>query len=291
MRYVVIGGAGFIGSHLCEELAKEHEVFSIDDYSAGYEENLNHLTVTQIKWDVTLFPGLRHIIKSIGNVDGIFNQAASKKNICLARPERDLQVNIAGAFNVATIAKELGIKLVHASTGSVYGEAIGLQDEDHPTNPVSYYGISKLAGEKYAKFIADAVILRYFHVFGTRQESKDDRGGVLAIWLRRLQEGKPIILFGDESQERSFTYVKDVVKANILSMEQGDGIYNVASGYEYKLSDMIDVLKTIYEVEVEQKDWIEGDVKKFYVDNSRISQLMDIHWTTLQEGVSDMMVW
>ena len=288
MRYVVIGGAGFIGSHLCEQLSEDHEVFSIDDYSAGYEENLNHLNVTQIKWDITEYPGLRYALKGIGRIDGIFNQAASKKNVCLARPERDLQVNIAGAFNVAKIAKELDVKLVHASTGSVYGEAVGLQDEDHPTNPVSYYGISKLAGEKYAKFIADAVILRYFHVFGTRQESKDDRGGVLAIWLRRLQEGKPIILFGDGSQERSFTYVKDVVRANILAMEKGNGIYNVASGYEYKLSDMIDILKTMYNVEIAQMDWMEGDVKKFYVDNSRLERLGIKDWKTLSEGMYDM---
>lgn len=75
------------------------------------------------------------------------------------------------------------------------------------------------------------------------------------------------------------------------AMERGDGIYNVASGYEYKLSDMIDVLKTIYDVEVERRDWMNRDVKKFYVDNSRISQLMNIHWTTLKDGIREMMIW
>ena len=83
MKYVVIGGAGFIGSHLCEELSKQHEVISIDDYSAGYENNLKDFNVEQIKWDITHKLGLEAILKRIGNVDGIINQAASKKNVCL----------------------------------------------------------------------------------------------------------------------------------------------------------------------------------------------------------------
>ena len=145
MRYVVTGGAGFIGSHLCEELSKQgHDVYSVDDYSAGYEKNLEGLNVKQINWDITFTKhGFFNMLKDIGGVDGIFNQAASKKNVCLRSPERDMLVNVKGAFNVAWAAKELDIKLVHASTGSVYGEAIGIQDELHPTNPVSYYGITK----------------------------------------------------------------------------------------------------------------------------------------------------
>lgn len=290
MKYVVTGGAGFIGSHICEELSKQgHNVYSIDDYSAGYEKNLNDFDVEQISWDVTEYSGLLSIIKSLGTVDGIFHEAASKKNICLARPERDLQVNIKGAFNVATIAKELDIKLVHASTGSVYGEAMGKQDEKHPTNPVSYYGISKLAGEKYAQYIANAVILRYFHVYGARQESADDRGGVLSIWMRRIEQGLPVILYGDGTQERSFTYVKDLVMANILAMEKGTGIYNAASGYCYTLNDMLIALKNVYgDFEVIQKDWQVGDIKKFYVDNTRIKDLGLTDWTHLVDGLKAM---
>jgi UDP-glucose 4-epimerase len=286
MKYIVIGGAGFIGSHLCEELENQgHQVWSVDDYSGGYEENLNHLNTEQVRWDITdVRAGLSNLFKRI-QPDGVFNQAASKKTVCLANPARDLEVNIKGAFNVALTCKEQNIRLVHASTGSVYGEAKGMQDESHPTNPVSYYGISKLAGEKYASFICDAVVLRYFHVYGTRQESKDDKGGVLAIWRRRLEEGKPIILYGDGTQERSFTHVKDVAMANIVAMEKGQGVYNVASGYTYTLNDMINILRTRYDVVIAQQDWQEGDVKKFYVDNTRISNLMKKEWVRLQEGM------
>lgn len=294
MRYIVIGGAGFIGSHLCEELSKEHEVISIDDYSAGYASNLDNLNVQQVKWDIVDGVGLLYILKKLGKIDGIFNQAASKKNVCLNNPARDLDVNIKGAFNVANCAKELKCKLVHASTGSVYGEAIGLQDENHPTNPVSYYGISKLAGEKYARFIANATILRYFHVYGSRQESKDDRGGVLSIWMRRISEGKPIILYGDGTQERSFTYVKDVVKANIAAIERGNGIYNVASGYVYQLIDMIEELRKIYpNIDVTKRAWQIGDVKKFHVDNTNINILMKrnyFEWVRLSDGIKNMLI-
>ena len=286
MRYVVIGGAGFIGSHLCEELVKQgHEVYSIDDYSAGYEKNLNPFKVEQIRWDITdVRQGLEFILNKI-KPDGVFNQAASKKNVCLNNPARDLKVNIEGAFNVATACKNLNIRLVHASTGSVYGEAIGLQNESHPTNPTSYYGISKLAGEKYARHICNATILRYFHVYGTRQESKEDRGGVLAIWIKRLMENKPITLYGDGTQERSFTYVKDVVRANILAMDKGNGMYNIASGYNYTLNDMIKILSGIFDVSVEQTDWQVGDVKKFNVDNARINQLGMCDWVELGRGI------
>jgi len=287
--FVVTGGAGFIGSHLCEELANlGNKVYSIDDYSAGYKRNLKGLDVIPLEGDVTM-EYTKDLIKSL-NPDGLFHQAASKKNICLNNPKRDLEVNVVGAFNMASICRDLDIPMVHASTGSVYGEAVRCQDEEHPTNPVSYYGISKLAGEKYSRFIANAKILRYFHVIGDRQESSDDRGGVLAIWMRRLEQGLPIIVYGDGTQERSFTYVKDVVKANILAMEKGDGIYNVASGHLYTLNDMVEGLRKFYpNMQVEYQDWLPGDVKKFDVDNTRICNLGMKNWETLDEILECMM--
>jgi len=290
MKYIVTGGAGFIGSHLCEELAKKHEVHSLDDYSSGYASNLEGIKVTQHHCDVSDMEDLQDTFKLIGKVDGVFHQAASKKNICLKNPMRDLEVNGKGAYNVASICSQLGIRMVHASTGSVYGEAVGIQNELHPTNPTSFYGISKLAGEKYARMVGNAVVLRYFHVYGTRQESDAERGGVLAIWLKQIKEGKPITLYGDGTQERSFTYVKDLVKANILAMEKGEGIYNAASGYNYTLNGMIEILQGIFgEFQVIQKDWLVGDIKKFHVDNSRIKSIGMKKWYTLTEGIKRML--
>jgi len=289
MRVLVTGGAGFIGSHICEGLSEMgYDVYSLDDYSAGYKSNLAELDIYEIDCDVTDFSSLKTMVKYVGKIDAIFHQAASKKNVCDKDPRRDCIVNAVGAYNVAVIAKEIGAKLIHASTGSVYGEAVRTQDEDHPLNPVSYYGISKLAGEKYANLISDAVVLRYFHVYGERQESDPSRGGVVAIWIDKILKRLPITIYGDGSQERSFTYVKDVVAANIAAMNAKGGFYNCASGYRYTISDLVKEFSKNFNfpIDVRYEDWMPGDVKKFYVDNSLISNEMGIFdWTKLEDGL------
>lgn len=283
MYSIVTGGAGFIGSHICEELNKQgHEVCSLDDYSAGYEYNVPS-GVCQIIADISKYNDLENVIKLRGVPETIYHQAASKKNICLINPVRDIEVNTIGAYNVAILCKKYDIRMVHASTGSVYGEAVQKQNEQHPINPRSYYGISKFAGERYASLIANATILRYFHVYGSRQESNPDRGGVIAIWIDRIKQGLPIVVYGDGNQERSFTYVKDVVKANLLNLESG--VYNCASGFKYTLHDLINELKSHFgEFEVIYKDWLIGDVKYFDVDNSKIG----MKWVNLHDGLNHL---
>ena len=137
-------------------------------------------------------------------MDIVFHQAASKKTICLNNPRLDLEINAKGTFNLLELSVKHNVKkFVHASTGSVYGEAqYKPQDEQHPLNPTSYYGVSKLAGEKYVRAFHDlynlnVTILRYFHVYGPRQESSDV-GGVVSIFTRRILEGKPIYIYGDD---------------------------------------------------------------------------------------------
>lgn len=285
-KVLVTGGAGFIGSHLCEELVKEGvTVISIDDYSAGKAKNLDHLrhynNFKDIKIDITNQVDLE---STIDGVDIIFNNAASKKNICLINPRRDLLVNGTGTYNLLELAMKHKIKkFVHASTGSVYGEPIEFpQDENHPLSPVSYYGVSKLAGERYVGvfnkvFGLDTTILRYFHVFGPRQES-NEYGGVVSIFIRNLLEGKAPVIFGDGSQERSFTYVKDIVKANLLvslNEESTGECYNCASGITVTVLELAEAvinyfgknssLKPIFE------DWLVGDIKHFQVKNEKIA--------------------
>ena len=286
MRAVVTGGAGFIGSNLCEGLLKEgFAVISVDDYSAGYEENLRGLDVQQLHCDVSDMYWLQETFSLIGKVDYIFHNAAAKKNVCLLNPLRDMEVNIRGAYNIAHIARQTGAKLIHASTGSVYGETIGRQDENHPLNPVSNYGVSTLAGEKYVSMICpDSVVLRYYHVYGPRQESGDGIGGVVAIWKRRIREGKKIIVYGDGTQLRSFTHVDDVVKANILTARMGRGVYNCVSGYMYTLNDLIRELSFCGNIYIEYQDWQEGDIRDFIVDNSRLTSL-GIKWIDLRRGL------
>jgi UDP-glucose 4-epimerase len=285
-KCIVTGGAGFIGSNLCRELVtRGHEVYSVDDYSSGYKKNLDDLDIPKIICDVSDYENMHRVFERVGKVDVVFHQAASKKNICLNNPVRDMEVNVKGAFNVAYLCRKFGIKLVHASTGSVYGESMGLQNESHPNNPVSYYGVSKLAGEKYvAMMLPNASILRYFHVYGASQEDKDDLGGVIAIWLRRIKEGLPIVLNGDGSQLRTFTYVGDVVEANILAAEKGTGVYNVSSGFNYTLNELIGILQRDYNIRIDRTDWLPGDIKEFNVCNARIKNL-GVRFCTLEEGL------
>jgi nucleoside-diphosphate-sugar epimerase len=185
-------------------------------------------------------------------------------------------------------------KFIHASTGSVYGEALYPQDEDHPTNPASYYGVSKLAGEKYVQLFhnlhgLNTTILRYFHVYGRRQDN-GNYGGVIAIWEKNLRHGIPLTIYGDGTQERSFTHVDDVVKANLVAMETGDGhIYNCASAISVTLNELAYAMKKLFNKPghpVVYKDWMMGDVRRFDIDNRKIrSHLGIIFETDIKNGL------
>lgn len=293
-KALVTGGAGFIGSHIVEELVTNGvETISVDNYFAGKHENLEHLKkyshFHEVECDVldvdkleTLYPG----------VEVVFHQAASKKTICLNNPRLDLEINAKGAFNLLELAVKHHVKkFVHASTGSVYGEAQYMpQDENHPLNPTSYYGVSKLAGEKYVRafhhlYGLNVTMLRYFHVYGQRQESSDV-GGVVSIFTRRVLEGKPVYIFGDGTQQRSFTYVKDVVKANLMaaiSPISNGVVYNCASGIKVTIQELYDMVCELLHKPghpLIYKDWMPGDIKVFDIDNSKIRCDLDIDFVT-----------
>lgn len=307
-KALVTGGAGFIGSHLAEELvSRGFPVVSIDDYSAGKKFNLQHLkkykNFTEAKCDIT---DMKRLPRYFRNIDIVFHNAASKKSVCLIDPRRDLEVNGTGTFNLLEQSRKFKIKkFIHASTGSVYGEPKYFPtDEKHPTDPVSYYGTSKLAGEKYVQVFQklyglNTTILRYFHVYGPRQEY-NQFGGVVSIFLKNLLNNERIQIFGSGKQERSFTYVKDIVKANLLSAtkyETNGEVYNCASGIKVTINElarhMLDYfgsnLKPIY------KDWLLGDIKVFNIDNSKIKKLgLDFEtdfFGKLDEILEDMKVY
>ena len=240
---LVTGAAGFIGSHIVDKLLQMGvKVIAVDNLSAGSMMNIPHKKnnhFTFYDYDISKKIMMYDIFKN-HKIDIIFNNAASKKNICLLNPARDLEVNTLGTLNLLELSVEFSvIKFIHASSGSVYGEAkVMPQTEEHPIDPVSYYGVSKLAGERYVKVFnhlhgLNTTILRYFHVYGPRQDSKMDTGGVISIFIHRALQNEPIFIHGDGSQERSFTYVKDVVDANIIVAESNESygeFYNVASG-------------------------------------------------------------
>lgn len=301
-KALVTGGGGFIGSHIVEELLKRGlEVVSVDNlvtndftntliFSGNGNPNFQFECV-----DITDYNDLVPCFK---DVDIVFHNAASKKTICLDNPMRDLEINAKGTYNVLKIANKVGVKkFIHASTGSVYGEPIFLPTtENHPTNPTSFYGISKLCGEKYVLLAdMDTTILRYHHVYGPRQ-NYSDYGGVVSIFIRRLLQDKPPIIHGDGTQIRSFTYVKDVVNANLFvaSLNESEGeIYNIASGLKITINKLADKLMKMMNKHIEPiyDNWVEGDILLFDIDNSKLRDLgFDYHYS-FDEGLRNTIEW
>ena len=307
-KVVVTGGAGFVGSHLCEGLVgRGADVMAIDDLSAGKVSNVAHLegrsNFRLVQLDVC-DDGDR-MDEVMAGTDTVFHNAASKKNICLIDPHRDLEVNAGGTLNLLKKAQEHSVrKFVHASTGSVYGEPrIFPTTEDHPFEPVSYYGVSKLAGERYVDVFhrlygLDTTILRYFHVYGPRQES-NEFGGVVSIFLRRITEGRNPIVFGHGEQVRSFTYVNDLVETNIRAATDRHATgeaFNVASGIRVTINQLADGMLEILDVdgklEVEHGEPLIGDIMEFDVSNAKVREQLDMRfeqdfWATLRAALSD----
>jgi len=305
-KALVTGGAGFVGSHLVEELVNMGVyTISVDNYYAGKKENLSHLSgnsnFQEENCDVLDFDRLDELFEG---VDVVFHQAASKKTICLNDPRLDLDINAKGTFNLLELAVKHKVKkFVHGSTGSVYGEAQYFpQDEKHPLVPTSYYGVNRLAGEKYVRtfqhlYGLDTTVLRYFHIYGSRQESSDV-GGVVSIFTRKLIHGKPITIFGDGTQQRSFTYVKDVVKANLLAAvtEKASGdVFNCASGIKvtiFELAEKVAAALGVDDMKINYGDWTPGDIKVFDIDNSKIRKTMDMTFlTNFDEGLQNTVDW
>ena len=299
-RILVCGGAGFIGFNLCDRLLKDgHHVTCFDNISAGRTDTVNALSnyskFVYINGDIRNEKQVRAALE-VFRPDVIFNEAASKKNICLRDPREDCNVNAKGTLNLMLLAKEYGIeKFIHASTGSVYGPLQeSPQTEKHPLNPCSYYGVSKLAGERYVDFMdVNTVILRYFHVYGPWQDASQDRGGVVAIWAHKIWKGEPIIIHGDGTQQRSFTFVGDVVEANIQAMNKHivplDTVYNCASGIKVTLLELLALLeKKIGKMAaVEFKPALEGDIHTFDISNEKIKCRYDINFKSLEDGLDE----
>jgi len=305
-KALVTGGAGFIGSHIVEGLLEEGlEVVSIDNYIGGKPENLSELhdmygkKLIELDVDVTDYDALK---ACFDGVDIVFHQAASKKTICLNDPRKDLLINGTGTFNILELARDFGVKkVVHASSGSVYGEARYCpQDEEHPLNPTSYYGVSKLAGEKYVRafcdlYDMDCTILRYFHVYGPRQENSDV-GGVVSIFGRKAFSKQPLIIYGDGTQQRSFTYVKDIVRINFLAAltegTKGEA-YNCASGINITIKELADKVMNHYGLAgaIEYRDWMVGDIKVFDVSNEKLRNLgFNFEWQ-FNDGLEKTLEW
>jgi UDP-glucose 4-epimerase len=239
MKVLVTGGAGFIGSHITEHLIDAGaEVVILDDLSSGKRESV-HPRARLCQADIG--SATIHALFERERFDCLDHHAA-QMNVrrSVDDPMFDARVNIVGSLNLLQAAVATGVKkVVFASTGgAIYGEQLTFPaDETHQTNPLSPYGVAKLAVEKYLAFYAAVydlpyVALRYANVYGPRQDPHGE-AGVVAIFSERLLRGEPAIINGDGEQTRDFIYVDDVVRANVLAVTTDlSGIYNVGTGQE-----------------------------------------------------------
>lgn len=250
MNILVTGGAGFIGSHIVDKyLELGHSVTVIDNLSTGKKENINP-KAKFIEMDIK-DESISNVFAE-GNFDVLSHQAAQMDvRVSVNDPKFDALNNIIGSLNLYENCKNYGVKKITfaSSGGTVYGEQSEFPcSEDHPTNPVSPYGIGKLTNEYYLYYYKqvygiDYVALRYGNVFGPRQNPNGE-AGVIAIFANKLINGDQPIINGDGLITRDYVYISDVVEANVRSLEKEvNGIYNVTTGVETNVNHIFKVLK------------------------------------------------
>ena len=293
-KVVVTGGAGFIGSHLVEELAKRgNRVIVLDDLSTGKLENLAHMLspttqqtqqtqgtqATQfVEGSITDLPLLQELFQG---VDYVFHQAAiSSIPRSIEDPQASHQANVTGTMNVLLAAKANGVKeVVYASSCAIYGDTqIIPTSETAPPDPLSPYAVTKLAGEYYCRVFhrvygLATACLRYFNVYGPRQDPNSQYAAVIPRFISSVLDGTPFTIYGDGGQTRDFVYVKDVVEANILAAESGaTGVFNIAGGEKVsvnQLAKLIAELAGSNTIEPVHKAPRPGDVVHSLADISR----------------------
>ncbi len=280
MKFIVTGGAGFIGSNLAEELAKMGEVLIIDDLSSGKLENIRDLVE---KDDVKFVEGnitdLKLLKANFNGADCIFHHAAiASVQRSVEDPIATDEVNIRGTLNVLIAARDCGVKkVIYASSSAIYGDSVELpKREDMTPCPLSPYAVSKLAGEYYCKVFSEiygikTVCLRYFNVYGPMQDPSSEYAAVIPKFIRMAIEKKPPVIFGDGMQTRDFVFIKDLVKANILAMEQDiEGVFNVAGGKGITINALMDSIMEVVGVKLNTiySEPREGDIKDSVADIS-----------------------
>lgn len=251
-RVLVTGGAGFIGSHLCEAyLAAGWQVTALDDCSRGKPSNVP-AGATLVRADIRSAEAKQ--LLADGGFDVLNHHAAQiDVRVSVDEPAHDASINLVGLVNLCEGARQGGVKrVVFASSGGVvYGDPSQIPtEEDAPKQPISPYGVSKLAGEHYLRCLGalygfEAVALRYSNIFGPRQDPKSE-AGVISIFISRLLAGQPITVFGDGLQTRDYVFVKDVARANVLAaaaalpaVETHDArAFNIGTGVERSVLDL-----------------------------------------------------
>ena len=297
MKFAVTGGAGFVGSNIVKLLVKEnHDVLVIDNMHTGKKENLQEIfdKIEFFELDIRNIPELENKIK---DVDGIFHEAAlTIVQESFLMEEEYYDVNVKGTENIFKIAEKYGIKVVFASSSSVYGNTEKIPIiENNERNPINPYGKTKLEdeflAEKYSKKGVSIIGLRYFNIFGKGQTGS--YAGVITKFVNQLKEKKSPIIFGDGSQIRDFIFVEDIAQSNLSAMlsKINFGFFNIGTGKTTTILQLAKFLIKLYNLEIspEFSDPLDGDVQKSQANIKKTQQLLN--WTykiEIEEGLEKM---
>jgi UDP-glucose 4-epimerase len=285
MRYLVTGGAGFIGSNTVDELVRRgHSVTVLDDLSAGKEANLATVRekITFVKGTIT---DRETVEKACRGADYVVHLAArTSVPRSVKQPQETNQINVDGTLNVLLAARDTGVRrVVFASSSSIYGDTPTLpKHEGMSPAPISPYGVSKLVGELYGRVFhrnygLDFVALRYFNVFGPRQDPGSPYSGVLSLFITAMRDGGEPSVFGDGEQSRDFTFVQNVVAANLQACETpglAGRVFNLGTGNRYTLNYTLRLLEAYAGRPAKAKygQPREGDIRDSQADISLASQ-------------------
>jgi UDP-glucose 4-epimerase len=305
LNYIVTGGAGFIGSHIAESLLQEgHAVTIIDNFSEPgcqvIEPAANNDNLTVIRGDILDIPLLE---KTFEGTDGIFHEAAiSSVPRSVSDPLKTNTTNITGTQNVLLAAKDTGVKkVVFASSSAIYGDEPTLpKREDMLPCPESPYAVSKLTAESYCSVFSkiyslQSVCLRYFNVYGPRQNPSSDYAAVIPRFINRILNNTAPTIYGDGKQTRDFIFVKDVARANICAMQKDvQGTFNIASGMQISINELALEIseisgKSITPVYEKKRA---GDILDSYADISRAENAFQFGPAyTLRQGLEETLHW
>jgi nucleoside-diphosphate-sugar epimerase len=305
MRYLVTGGAGFVGSNTVDELVRRgHSVVVLDDLSSGKEENLAEIRskITFVKGSIT---DLEVVQKAMHQAEYVIHLAARTSVPRSVKDPLDTnRINVEGTLNVLVAARDNKVKrVVFAASSSAYGETPTLpKTELMQPQPISPYGVSKYVGELYLQTFGrcyglENVSLRYFNIFGPRQDPDSPYSGVLSRFATAFLEEQPPVVFGDGEQTRDFTYVENAVQANLLACEAptaSGGTFNVGTGARVSLNQTLGYLRRISgkNLPAKYEPAREGDIRDSQADIAKAREILEYEPTVMfDEGLERTFEW
>ncbi|HWG56383.1 MAG TPA: NAD-dependent epimerase/dehydratase family protein [Gaiellaceae bacterium] len=305
-RVLLIGGAGFVGSHVVDQLLDEPvaEIVVLDNFVRGTRENLAQAEhdprVRIVEGSVTDTELLRSLM---ADADDVFHLAALWLHECVHEPRAAIDVNVVGTWNVVEAARDAGVrKVVYSSSASVYGDALFTpMTEDHPFNNRTLYGATKIAGEQFFRAIneqhgLDYVGLRYMNIYGPRMDYKGTYVSVIMKVLDRIDAGEPPVVFGDGTQTYDFIHVADIARANVLALKSDatDSFYNIGVGVPTTLNELVGMLLELTgsDLEIEYRPQEQSFVTHRVGSTEKAEQDLGFRGTvSLEDGLRSVIEW